>query len=288
MTETGSPKGDSLDTLVSRLPQPRHPLHGKAPRAVALPENIVCFQRRSASELNRPNKGRALHHRHVLVFAVEGTVTVCVDDREVRLSAGEGLLVFPFQFHHYIDAASEKLSWLYVTFELAESDSLQPMRFRSFAVTPDMRHDLVELLESYADEQQSERVALYLAVILSRLRNMGHKRAPKKTAASVSQLVTRVNTLAQSSSAALSIQDIADSLGISASHLRERFRASCGVSLGHHLRRLRLEKACGLLRLTSQRVSEIADQCGFTSIYSFSRAFREAYGISPREYRNDR
>jgi AraC-like DNA-binding protein len=288
MTETGPQKSDSLESLVSRHPQPRHPLHGKAPQAVALPENIFCFQRRSASELNRPNKGRALHHRHVLVFAVHGTVTISVDDREVCLSGGEGLLIFPFQFHHYIDATSEELSWLYVTFELAASDSLEPMRFRSFALAPEIRRELVQLLESYADEQQAERVPLFLAIILSRLRNMGHKRAPRKAATTAPQLVTRVNTLAQGSNEALSIQDIADSLGISTSHLRERFRASCGVSLGHHLRRLRLEKACGLLRLTSQRVSEIADQCGFTSIYSFSRAFREAYGISPRQYRNDR
>jgi AraC-like DNA-binding protein len=46
-----------------------------------------------------------------------------------------------------------------------------------------------------------------------------------------------------------------------------------------------MEKACGLLRLSSHRVSEIAEQCGFNSIFSFSRAFRTTYGISPLAYR---
>ena len=36
----------------------------------------------------------------------------------------------------------------------------------------------------------------------------------------------------------------------------------------------------------AQRVSEVAEQCGFSSIYSFSRAFRLAYGVSPLAYRH--
>ncbi|MFI5337171.1 MAG: AraC family transcriptional regulator, partial [Opitutales bacterium] len=39
------------------------------------------------------------------------------------------------------------------------------------------------------------------------------------------------------------------------------------------------------LRLTPNRVTEIAEQCGFNSIYSFSRAFRAAFGQSPVGYR---
>jgi AraC-like DNA-binding protein len=46
-----------------------------------------------------------------------------------------------------------------------------------------------------------------------------------------------------------------------------------------------MEKACGLLRLSSSRVSEIGEQCGFNSIFSFSRAFRTCYGLSPLAYR---
>jgi transcriptional regulator GlxA family with amidase domain len=96
----------------------------------------------------------------------------------------------------------------------------------------------------------------------------------------------QVNQLAQSKDEPLSVKEIARSLGISSSHLRARFRASCGVSLGRHLRRLRLEKACGLLRLSQRRVTEIAELCSFTSIYSFSRAFHTAYGVSPMAYRH--
>jgi transcriptional regulator GlxA family with amidase domain len=84
----------------------------------------------------------------------------------------------------------------------------------------------------------------------------------------------------------MSVKQMAAALGISSSHLRARFRVSCGVSIGRHLRQLRLQKACGLLRLSQSRVTEIAEQCGFSSIYSFSRAFHSAYGMSPLGYRH--
>ena len=51
------------------------------------------------------------------------------------------------------------------------------------------------------------------------------------------------------------------------------------------MRELRLERARGLLIMGSARVSEIAEQCGFSSLFSFSRAFKQRYGEPPIAYR---
>jgi hypothetical protein len=99
MSETRNARILSLDKLANLLPSPLRPLHGKRAAPLALPDNIICFCRRSATDLNRPQRGRALHHRFVLIFALETAVTVAVDDRAIRLNPDEGLLVLPFQFH---------------------------------------------------------------------------------------------------------------------------------------------------------------------------------------------
>src|SRR5437868_4835137 len=125
----------SLEKLIALLPSPLRPLHGRRAAPVALPDNIICFRRRSATDLNRPQRGRALHHRFVLILALETAVTVCVDHRAIRLDAGEGLLVFPFQFHDYIDPQREELSWLFVTFELLDDEPLETLRHRPFVLT---------------------------------------------------------------------------------------------------------------------------------------------------------
>jgi transcriptional regulator GlxA family with amidase domain len=153
-------------------------------------------------------------------------------------------------------------------------------------VTQVVRQTCAELVEAYLTRGEGDLTSLLLSVLLQRIRQAEpilrrHHKPPVAPG-----LIMQVNQLAQSKDEPLSVKEIARSLGISASHLRARFRASCGVSLGRHLRRLRLEKACGLLRLSQRRVTEIAELCSFTSIYSFSRAFHTAYGVSPMAYRH--
>jgi AraC-like DNA-binding protein len=142
-------------------------------------------------------------------------------------------------------------------------------------------------VEAYETESTEELPVLLLALLLARLRRLRPLAPPHAPLIRGDPgLLHRINLLAQRAGPPPSLKELARALAISPSHLRARFRASCGVSLGRHLRRLRLEQACGLLRLGPQRVSEIAEQCGFSSIYSFSRAFRHAYGISPLAFRH--
>lgn len=282
--------GNDLKRLLARLPQPTHQLLGRrAPPTLVVPDNLVCFRRTGAAQLNRPGRGRALHHRFVLIFPLRTSATICVDDRNLRLGPGRGLLVFPFQFHHYAKLERDDLLWLFVTFELADMEALAPLRYHTFAITPELRGLFRDLVAAYEAERAADLPVLLLALILARLRRVAAAAGePAGPAAASPGLVMRVNQLVQGGGPNPGIKAIARSLGISSSHLRASFRASCGVSIGRHLRRLRLERARGLLRLGPQRVTEIAELCGFTSIYSFSRAFRSAYGVSPLAYRHRR
>jgi AraC-like DNA-binding protein len=286
MSESPDVRILSLEKLANLLPSPLRPLHGKRAAPLALPDNIICFCRRSATDLNRPQRGRALHHRFVLIFALDTAVSVAVDDRAIRLNSHEGLLVLPFQFHDYIQPEREDLTWLFITFDTIDAGPLQALRFRPFVITQDVRQTCAELVEAYLTRGEGDLTSLLLAVLLQRIRQAEPIRRRQVKPPVAQGLIMQVNQLAQSKEEALSVKEIARSLGISASHLRARFRASCGVSLGRHLRRLRLEKACGLLRLSQRRVTEIAELCSFTSIYSFSRAFHTAYGVSPMAYRH--
>jgi AraC-like DNA-binding protein len=286
MSESRNVRVLSLEKLANLLPSPLRPLHGKRAAPLALPDNIICFCRRSATDLNRPQRGRALHHRFVLILALETAVTVAVDDRAIRLNADEGLLVLPFQFHDYIQPEREDLRWLFITFDTIDAAPLQALRFRPFVLTPVVRQTGAELVEAYLTRGEGDLTSLLLSVLLQRIRQAEPILRRHQKPAVAPGLIMQVNQLAQSKEEPMSVKEIARSLGISSSHLRARFRASCGVSLGRHLRRLRLEKACGLLRLSQRRVTEIAELCTFTSIYSFSRAFHTAYGVSPMAYRH--
>jgi AraC-like DNA-binding protein len=285
MTSAPSVYRPSLERLVALLPSPLRPLHGRRATPLPLPDNIICFRRVCAADLNRPQRGRALHHRYVLIMALATGATVCVDDRAIRLHAGEGLLVFPFQFHDYMDPERQELSWLFVTFEMTDASELLPLRFRPFVITPTLRQLAGELVTAYLSPGEADLTTLLLTLLLARARQAEPARRRNHLPSGAPGLIPQVNQLAMRKDEPLSVKEIARALGISVSHLRARFRASCGVSLGRHLRRLRLERACGLLRLSQRRVSEVGEVCGFSSIYSFSRAFHAAYGVSPLAYR---
>jgi transcriptional regulator GlxA family with amidase domain len=83
----------------------------------------------------------------------------------------------------------------------------------------------------------------------------------------------------------LSIAVLADRLSVSADKLERSFRNEFGVSPGSYYRTTRLRRAHDLLAHSTLPVREVAFSCGFWSVSSFSRAFREQYGYTPREVR---
>ncbi|MER7706560.1 helix-turn-helix domain-containing protein [Kitasatospora sp. NPDC097605] len=84
----------------------------------------------------------------------------------------------------------------------------------------------------------------------------------------------------------LSPESIARSQHISVRYLHKLFQPD-GMTVGQWVRRRRLEACRRELERSSRRqisVSAVAHRWGFVSHSHFSRAFREAFGVSPREW----
>jgi transcriptional regulator GlxA family with amidase domain len=63
------------------------------------------------------------------------------------------------------------------------------------------------------------------------------------------------------------------------------FRAAFGETPHRYLQRRRIERAMYLLRTSDLSVTDICMQCGFSSLGTFSRTFREIVGESPSAFR---
>jgi transcriptional regulator GlxA family with amidase domain len=83
----------------------------------------------------------------------------------------------------------------------------------------------------------------------------------------------------------LSIDDIARQIGISSDTLARLFVASTRLTPAKYYRCLRLRRAQDLLSHSSMKISEIAPACGFEDASGFARAYRDMFGLSPREQR---
>lgn len=77
---------------------------------------------------------------------------------------------------------------------------------------------------------------------------------------------------------------LADKIGISEIYLRKLFKTQYGITPKQYLIDIRIKKAYQLLTDTDFTVTAISEQCGFTSVYHFCRAFKEKTGFTPTEY----
>ena len=85
----------------------------------------------------------------------------------------------------------------------------------------------------------------------------------------------------------LSLDEMAQSVGLSTAHFARMFRKSTGETPHQFVLRQRLERAKAMLRAPDARVLDVAVACGFKTQQHFAQVFRDVWGVSPTEYRQD-
>jgi AraC-like DNA-binding protein len=83
----------------------------------------------------------------------------------------------------------------------------------------------------------------------------------------------------------LSLNEMAQSVGLSTAHFARMFRKSTGETPHQFVLRQRLERAKAMLRAPDARVLDVAVVCGFKTQQHFAQVFRDFWGVSPTEYR---
>lgn len=69
-------------------------------------------------------------------------------------------------------------------------------------------------------------------------------------------------------------------------YLSALFKKTTGGSLSNYYRLRRLETSRLLIVEGKLSISQISEQLGYSSLYAFSKAFKEYFGISPKKYKN--
>ena len=83
----------------------------------------------------------------------------------------------------------------------------------------------------------------------------------------------------------ISIQEIADNLGISKEYMQKLFKKYEGISITEYISDIKIEAACNMLRYSDRKIQEIAEYLHYGSVSHFSTAFRKKMHQSPKEYR---
>ena len=85
----------------------------------------------------------------------------------------------------------------------------------------------------------------------------------------------------------LSLNEVANILAVNPAYLSSIFKSERGESYSKFILRLRMERAALLLRTYSAgKVNDIALEVGYSSTKHFYSVFKDYFGVTPNEYRN--
>jgi AraC family transcriptional regulator len=86
----------------------------------------------------------------------------------------------------------------------------------------------------------------------------------------------------------ITVFDVANAVSYSYYHFHRYFHSVMGETIGEYIRFRRLTEAAKLLLYTENKILDIAISLHFQSHEAFTRAFKSRYGVTPKQYRNNR
>ncbi len=85
---------------------------------------------------------------------------------------------------------------------------------------------------------------------------------------------------------ALTLEELSKFAGVSKFGFVRRFKSQVGYSPIEYYNRLKIQKACEMIKLTNMNISEISGALGYGNPYYFSNAFKKIIGCSPKDYKD--
>ena len=254
-----------------------------------------------------------LPHQHdffEIVIVLKGTIRHLIYDKAILASTGDVFMIPPSVEHGY--AEPDDCSLLSVIFD----EKLIPERFPELAVLPEyrafsrlepnMRRDksypgflklgpadllVIDGLVKRLERELAARDSGYVTVVMNGLADLIvticriYSSCLHFGAEELVMVGRAMGFIEERFAANISLDDMVAIACMSRRTFLRRFRAATGFSPMAFLLETRLAQAKKRLVSGSQTVTEIAFDVGFQDSNHFARRFREAFGMSPSEFR---
>jgi AraC-like DNA-binding protein len=281
-------------------------------RAIVIPSKILaalCGNHPVLKQLYVTDIGyypNALYHNmqrdqgskeDILIYCLSGKGWVRIGNQTYNVSPGECILLPANVAHEY--NADEKNPWTiyWIHFEGTNSPNftnmmLQKMGSHVFPVSfQETRLHLFEEIYTNLEKGYSIDNVCYANISLqyflaSCCFDTNYNHLSKKEDNSPIELC--IQYMHKNIDKAITLEEIARVVNLSASHLAMSFKKKTGFSLIEYFNQLKTQKACQYLLFTELRVNEIAEKLGIEDPYYFTRLFTKIIGVSPIKYRNSR
>lgn len=238
---------------------------------------------KSGREINRPS-GR---EDWLLFYVVKESETFYLDTLQTG-KAGSFILFAPGEKQHHIYTGNKTAEFYYIHFKC---DALLPdVTLSSFKVYDlplnrqvcDIFEDIIE--EILRKQPLYERLCIYKLLNLLTVLQRGivcDNHPDKENFERIARTVQHMNKSYDSN---FSLEDYANMCAMSKYHFLRVFEKIVGTTPMEYRNNIRMEHAADLLLEEKLTVEQISSMVGFISPSYFSSAFKQKYGLSPKQY----
>jgi len=212
-----------------------------------------------------------------------------------QVKSGQGFMLFPGQISTYV--ADRSIPWEYTWLEfdglrakeaieiagLSLDEPIYHARYRDIRET--MLNEMLYITQhkSMAPFHLIGHLYLFIDALIRSISSAHTLKSGRLRDFYIHEALTFIEQNFQND---ISVEDIADTCGLNRSYFGKIFKEALGKTTQEFLLNYRMTKATELLKLTRLSIGDISKAVGYGNPLHFSRAFKNVYGISPREWRN--
>jgi AraC-like DNA-binding protein/quercetin dioxygenase-like cupin family protein len=277
----------------------------QGPRLVALGEAMAEVLHWSYA----PHLPDNVPHRHtyfeICQVGTYGSGHFIVENRPYNIWPGDLFIARPGVVHQIVNTAQPNMELFWVSFTWTpkadvpkgEVDTLLHMFAKSpVLVVPDERvAALWQALRTIARESlrpgSETQITALVGLLLLTIAQAGAGPAvplvakPAKFEAGAAKAQLAMRYVHDNLDRHLPIPEVAAQVHLSRRHLSRLFTQFVGTSPAAYIERVRLERACTLLRQTNIPIKGIAAAVGYENVHHFTRAFSRRFGCPPGAFR---
>lgn len=241
-------------------------------------------------------KGRVLNEYQLLYLTEGEGIFESTNQRLIRIKEGDLFLLFPGEWHTYHPLPSRGWKSYWIGFKGRNVDDRVRAGFLSptkpiyhVGFSSDLVHLYDEAMKTAREEAAYSQQTLAGIVnhLVGLMYSLERNRVLNKDLGHVDMVNRARLRIRESLESDLTIQQVAEEMGISYSNFRKLFKEFTGIAPAMYQQELRLQRAKEMLSTTDMSIKEIAYRLNFESPDYFSSKFRMKTGRKPSDFRQE-
>lgn len=252
--------------------------------------HIGCFQSAPHHFVNRALGS----DEHVLIVCLGGKGYCSLSGKKHELQVGNAIVLPPQKAHRYWADEVDPWKIFWVHFRGARAADYVERLGATTGRPLFWLHDLARIVDafeecySHALGGNTDADLFALGTSLGRLLGLcrlAQRSTDLRKRRTEDRVLRTVRHMMENIQAPLTLTQLAAVAHWTPTHYSLMFKRQLNLSPIEYFLRLKIQKACELLRVSDAKVAAIALQLGYEDPFYFSRLFRKRVGTTPRSYR---